>query len=211
MVDWTTIASLGTAAGTLVLATATFSSVRSANRAARVAERSLMAGLRPLLMPSHLQDPPQKISFVDRHWVHLEGGHGALEDSGDAIYLAMSLRNAGPGIAVLHSWDCDPQRPMQDPDHADPETFRRLQRDIYVPPGSLGFWQGALRDQDDPLFDATRKAAKETGPVIVDLLYGDHEGGQRTISRFSLTRVGDDSWLVTVARHWSLDQADPRH
>jgi len=40
-VDWTTVASLGTAAGPLVLAAATFASVRSANRAARAAQRSL--------------------------------------------------------------------------------------------------------------------------------------------------------------------------
>ena len=47
MTDWTTIASLGTAAGTLILASATFASVRSANKVARVAERSFEFGLRP--------------------------------------------------------------------------------------------------------------------------------------------------------------------
>ena len=47
--DWVTISSLATAAGTLVLATATFASVCSANRAARVAEESLLAATRPLL------------------------------------------------------------------------------------------------------------------------------------------------------------------
>src|ERR1039457_6034019 len=44
MADWVTISSLATAGGTLVLAVATFSSVRSANRSARVAERSLLVG-----------------------------------------------------------------------------------------------------------------------------------------------------------------------
>ena len=39
MADWVTISSLATAGGTLVLAVATFSSVRSANRSARVAEQ----------------------------------------------------------------------------------------------------------------------------------------------------------------------------
>jgi hypothetical protein len=62
-VDWTIIASLGTAGGTLVLAVATFASVRSANRAARAAERSLQAGLRPLLVPSRLDDGDQKVYF----------------------------------------------------------------------------------------------------------------------------------------------------
>jgi hypothetical protein len=51
LADLATIAGLGTAAGTLVLAVATFSSTRSANRAARVAERTLLLGLRPALVP----------------------------------------------------------------------------------------------------------------------------------------------------------------
>jgi hypothetical protein len=60
---WGTIASLATAGGPLVLAVSTFASVRSANRAAGAAEQSLLVGLRPLLMPSRLQDPEQKILF----------------------------------------------------------------------------------------------------------------------------------------------------
>ncbi|MDX6411182.1 MAG: hypothetical protein QOE91_698, partial [Gaiellaceae bacterium] len=70
MADWVTISALATAGGTLVLAGATFASVRSANRAARVAELSLLAGLRPLLLPSRMQDEPQKIGFADDHFVH---------------------------------------------------------------------------------------------------------------------------------------------
>ena len=77
--DWVTISALATAGGTLILAVATFMSVRSANRAARAAERSLLAGLRPVLMPSRLQDLPQKVSFLDVHWVTIEGGHAAFE------------------------------------------------------------------------------------------------------------------------------------
>jgi len=41
--NWTTASSLATGFGTLVLALATFAAVRSANRAARAAERSLLA------------------------------------------------------------------------------------------------------------------------------------------------------------------------
>jgi hypothetical protein len=56
--DWASIASLATAAGTLVLAVATFAAVRSANRAARVAEQSLLVNLRPLLVPSRAAGRP---------------------------------------------------------------------------------------------------------------------------------------------------------
>jgi hypothetical protein len=51
--DWVTISSLATAGGTLVLAAATFASVRSANRSARASEQALSAGLRPLLVSSN--------------------------------------------------------------------------------------------------------------------------------------------------------------
>lgn len=83
--DWVTLSSLATAAATLVLALATFASVRSANRATRVAERSLLAGLRPLLLLSRLDDPPQKIGFVDDKWFRAEGGRGIAEASDSAV------------------------------------------------------------------------------------------------------------------------------
>ena len=99
MAYWPTIASLATAGGTLVLAAATFASVRSANRAARVAELSLMAGLRPLLLSSRAEDPSQKIMWSDRHFAHVPGGRATVEVDGDVIYLAASVRNAGAGAA----------------------------------------------------------------------------------------------------------------
>src|SRR5664279_2912666 len=99
--DWATISSLATAGGTLVLAGATFAAVRSSNRAARATERALLEGIRPILMPSRLQDPVQKVGFLDDHWLKLEGGRAVAEVADGAVYLAMSLRNAGSGIAVL--------------------------------------------------------------------------------------------------------------
>ena len=46
---------------------------------------------------------------------------------------------------------------------------------------------------------------------MIDLLYGDHEGGQRAIARFSLI-VADDgnARFVNVLRYWNLDYEDPR-
>src|SRR6516164_9873178 len=104
MTNWATIASLATAGGTLVLATATFSAVRSANRAARVAERALLIGTRPIITASRREDPPQKINWVDQHWARVDGGRASVELIDGVIYLAMSLRNIGSGIAILQSW-----------------------------------------------------------------------------------------------------------
>ena len=208
--DWATISSLATAAGTLVLALATFASVRSANRAARAAEQSLLVGLRPVLMPSRLQDPGEKIGFVDDHWAKVTGGHGVAEVADEAIYLAIALRNVGSGLAVLHGWCFYPDRLLGDIGPADPQAFRRLTRDLYVPAGDLGFWQGVFRDQSEPGFAEARDAIKNGRSVTVELLYGDHEGGQRVISRFWLIPREDGSWLVSVTRHWNLDRTDPR-
>jgi hypothetical protein len=208
--DWSTIASLSTAGGTLVLALATFASVRSANRAARVAENSMLENLRPLLVPSRLEDPPEKVGFHDDHWLRVAGGHGRAEASDDAIYLAMALRNVGNGIAVLDRWDICTERLAGDSTHNDPETYRRLTRDLYVPPSDRGFWQGALRDPSDEMFEYTRAAIKERTPITIDLLYGDFDGGQRVISRFTFRPVADDDWLVASSRHWNLDRPQPR-
>jgi hypothetical protein len=201
---------LATAGGTLVLAAATFASVRSAHRAARATERALLAGIRPVLVPSRLQDPPEKVGFMDDHWVKVDGGRAVVEVNEESIYLAMALRNVGSGIAVLDRWDLFTESPTGDRAHREPEAFRRLTRDIYVSAGGLGFWQGAFRDRTDPLFGAVRDAVNEGRPLSVDLLYGDHEGGQRTISRFALIPRDDGQWVTSVGRHWNLDRADPR-
>ena len=116
MTNWTTVSSLATAGGTLVLAVATFSAVRSANRSARIAERSFEIGLRPILAPSRLEDPPQKVMFHDRHWVVLEGGRAVVEVVDGVVYLAMLVRNVGSGMAIIESWEPFPgQRSVQRP------------------------------------------------------------------------------------------------
>jgi hypothetical protein len=213
MADWVTISSLATAGGTLVLAVATFSSVRSANRSARVAERSLLAGIRPVLMPSQLEDVRVKVGFVDNRWLYVPGGGGAAEVTAEAVYLAMSLRNVGNGIAVLHGWKFWPQR-MTGSDAAPPpgDEMHRLTRDIYIPTGQVGFWQGVFRDPAADEFTAAADAIAARVPVSIDVLYGDHEGGQRTITRFGMTpREGEDTtWIVAAARHWNIDRGDPR-
>jgi hypothetical protein len=159
---------------------------------------------------SRLEDRTEKIGFADNHWMRVDGGGAAIDVTDEAIYLVMSLRNVGSGIGVLHGWDVRlDEMPNVEPPVA-PEAFRRLARDLYVPPGDVGLWQGAIRDADDgqraPLAD--RVARRER--FGVDLLYGDHEGGQRAITRFGIIPRGDDGWLCSAVRHWNIDRADPR-
>jgi hypothetical protein len=214
--DWVTISALATAGGTLVLAVATFSSVRSANRTARAAERSLQIALRPLLFQSRRDDPPQKIMYSDEQWVKLPGGAAVGETRGsdehEAIYLAISLHNAGQGLAIIHGWRFYPTRRIGLQAQPAPETFRMQTRDLYIPVSDTGFWQAAFRDHDDPEYGPAFDAIKARVPVTVDLLYGDHEGGQRVISRFSLTPLDNEeqTWLPSVVRHWNVDTAEIR-
>jgi hypothetical protein len=208
--DWPTIASLATAGGTLVLAIATFSSVRSSNRSARAAERSLQAGIRPLLLPSRPQDPPEKVMWVDRHFARLAGGEGSIEEVEGVFYAAVAVRNVGAGIAVQHGWCVAAGRPDPALPHPEPDAFRILGRDLYIAPGDTGFWQGAVRSYDDPYREVFMRTMADREALTVDLLYGDHEGGQRTITRFVLTPIHEDRWLCTAARHWNLDRSDPR-
>jgi len=214
MADVGTVASLATAAGTLVLAIATFSATRSANRAARVSEQALNVGLRPLLFNARVQDPPQKVGFVDDHWLTLRDGLAAMQESDGKLYMAIPLRNVASGIAVLHGWHLRPE-PVRAAPPPPVEEFRRLQRDLYVPAGDISFWQAAVRDGDDPLYEPLRHAIAANETVSVDILYGDHDGGQRAIARFNLIpRAGADGepWLrlCSISRHWNLDRADPR-
>ena len=209
--DWATIAELATAGGTLALAVSTFASVRSANRAARAAEEALQVGLQPLLVPSRLQDERQKIFFMDGKHLMVEGGGAAVEVDGNVAYLAMSVRNAGQGIAVLRCWHAQPGQLLGE-QRPEMSVFRRHTRDIYVPPSDLGFWQAAFRDGQDPERDEVIRVIKAAQPITIDILYGDYEGGQLMISRFIMQPVGNDDvrWLATVGHHWNIDRPDPR-
>lgn len=207
--DWQTVSSLATAGGTLVLAVATFAAIRSANRSARIAEQALLAGLRPLLVQSLADDPTHKAVWSDRHAARIDGGRAVVQAEGDVIYLAIGLRNAGSGIAMLHGWQ-PREQVFGDGSHAAPEDFRRLTIDLYVPAAATGYWESAIRTADDPARATIAAAIEEREPIAIDLLYGDLEGGQRTISRFLLMPAGDDGWYAQAARHWNLDRPDPR-
>ena len=221
MADWVTISSLATAGGTLALAGATYASVRSSNRSARVAEVALVEQRRPVLVNSNANDRAQQARFADGHPLTIPGGGAIVDSVREAVYMAASLRNVGVGIAVLQGWQASATT------GADPESqalwresllateppeitdFRPLTRDQYIASGDVGVWQGAVRDPADPLFAEIAAAQSHDGPVMLDILYTDQVGEQRTISRFALLPE-EGGRLTAVARHWYLDAAAPR-
>jgi hypothetical protein len=215
MTDW---AAWGTSVGTLVLAGATFSSVRSANRSARIAERALLLGMRPSLSTARHDDPGQQVLFADGRVFELEGARAVVRREPGVIYLAVALRNAGAGVAALRGYrlEADPaERTSSDPlgvarhrrGESAPEraAFSEQQRDIYLAAGGLGFWQAALRDPADERYVALDEAIRTSGRIIVDLLYTDQEGGQSTVTRIVLLPSDGENWRSDVARHWSLE------
>jgi hypothetical protein len=166
------------------------------------------------------------------------GGAAGEADEG-AVYLCVSVRNCGTGMAILHGWRVCPGAPGSltagmPAAHAPLDQFTAQTRDMYVAPGDVGFWQGALRDPLQDLFGEVAAEVKDRGRLYVDLLYGDFEGGQRVISRFNLAyrdrgqfshpgaapggpgpdgaaQPGPDGrWLASVVRHWNVDRPDPR-
>jgi hypothetical protein len=210
MADWATISSLATAGGTLVLGVATFASVRSANRSARVAEAALQEQRRPVLVHSRADDRAESVSFVGDHWLTVPGGGAVVDVVDDAVYLALSLRNVGSGIAVLQGWYPHERLATGNSPPPDVDEFRPLLRDQYIAGGDTGVWQAAVRDSTDPLNPLLTVMVTERRRFTIDLLYTDQVGGQRTISRFGFLPDEDDGWLGAIGRHWYLDAVAPR-
>jgi hypothetical protein len=208
--DWVTISSLATAGGTLALAGATFSAVRSSNHSARIAELALQEQRRPVLVNARLDDPAQKIMFADGHWMRAQGSDAVIDDEDGTVYLGLALRNVGAGLAVLQGWHPWSEVVHSDVGHRPPEEFRRQIRDIYIAPGDIGLWQGALHESDGSLAVELHVARSERRGFAVDLLYSDQVGAQLTISRFAITPVGEDRWLGNVGLHWNLDRTGRR-
>ena len=167
----------------------------------------MLAELRPLLIQSSPDDAAQRIGFGDGVVVAAPGGAVGIEVIDGRLYFVASLRNVGPGIGVLDGGFVSPEFRRGLQDHEPLDNFRMLQRDIYIPPGKVGFWQIAFRDDDAGREEMLQ--AVERGEFSMEILYGDYEGGQRVISRFGVSRE-DGVWRHSVVRHWRIDHLGPR-
>ena len=70
---------------------------------------------------------------------------------------------------------------------------------------SLGSGRALCVTRRRELFKEASDAIVERRTLTLDLLYSDVQGGQRSISRFTLRPVGQDQWFATIARHFALD------
>lgn len=171
----------------------------------------MQLGIRPLLMPSRLDDAAQKIRWGDDHRATLRGAGAHLEIVDGNVYLAMSVRNAGSGIAVLHGWHLRLESLLTEHAHAERDEFRPQQRDLYIPGGDIGFWQAAIRDPEDPEYREVVERIQAREVFLIELLYTDHQGDQPSITAFVVDPLDDgEGWSCGAVRHWNLDRPDPR-
>jgi hypothetical protein len=216
MTDWVTLADIGTAVGTLVLAGATFVAVRASVRTAAIAERTLLAGQRPVLAPAGPDDPAADVQFADGLVFPVGNGQPLVRHDTATIYLAIPLRNVGAGLAMLRGYHLQGEpaahvaqdtrglaRHLRGDPPPQPRTFSPQQRDLLISTSRTGFWQAALRDPETVLYKEMAQAIDTRGRITVDVLYGDHEGRQPSVTRFVLLPEAG-TWRCDAVRYWSL-------
>ena len=163
--NWTTISSLATGIGTLVLAIATFASVRSSNRSARVAEEALLEQRQPVFSSSRFDDPAQKVDVRRsplcspgrrsrcrrlREWERVPRDQPTQRRCRDRRLPGVERDRGTAG----RGQSAGPPSRVQ---------FRTQTRDLYIPPGDIGIWQGALRELDDPDYPrSSRRSRRES-------------------------------------------------
>lgn len=132
------------------------------------------------------------------------------------IDVTIPLCNVGVGLAVLRGYHLQgepashvaqdlrgPARHLRGDLPPPARAFSAQQRDLLIITRRAGFWQAALRDPRTRLYEEVTRAIETRGRVTVDVLYGDHEGGQPSITRFVLLPEAD-SWRCDATRYWSL-------
>jgi hypothetical protein len=152
-------------------------------------------------MATRPDDPPEAVTFSDGVMLMAPGGSAVLEERDGNLYLALAVRNVGTGLAVLRAGHVAIMSLGDEVWPPEPESFRALQRDIYIPPGDQGFWQIGVRSVDDPFRSPLATAVADRQPLLVTIGYGDHLGGHPTWTRFGVTPGDDGSWITTVNRH----------
>jgi hypothetical protein len=201
--DWATVANIATAGGTLVLAVATFGATRSANRTAKLTEKALQLGLEPLVTTARPEDPPERVGFRHDEMFVVRGGSAAVEIQDGNVYFAIPVRNVGSGIAVLRSWKVITGEVGASTEFSNLEEHRQLSRDLYIPAGGNGYWQGAMREADDPQRVDVERAIRD-GAFVIDVFYQDQFGGHPAVSRFRLRHLDDGEWFCAIVRHFRV-------
>ena len=185
MADTSTIASLATAGGTLVLAMATFSSTRSANRSAAHHRAGAQGGA----APGAVQRSSAGSAAEGRIRATITGSCCATGSrpcrSPRRTCISRSRCAMSPpgwpcctaGTFGPSGWRRTPRRPRS-------RSFAGSRATCMCPPATSASGRRRYAIPAMPLYEPLREAIAARSAICVDILYGDHEGGQRTITRF---------------------------
>jgi hypothetical protein len=133
----------------------------------------------------------------------VRGGSAVVEMQDGNIYFAIPVRNVGNGIAVLRSWNVVTGEIHANDEYSNVDDYRQLSRDLYIPSGGTGFWQGAMREADDAQRRDVEGAISDGG-MVVDVFYQDQFGGHPAVTRFRLRHLNDGEWFCSVVRHFRV-------
>ena len=158
----------------------------------------------------------QKVRWMDDHWARFDGGRGTAELVDGSVYLAISIRNVGSGLAVPFGWAAiqgvgDHPGPTRRAGGFPAPNARPLRGPVRF--RVLAGRHPKRRPARRPDYHWLSRTIASHDAFTIELLYGDHDGGQRTISRFGMipwTRGEEVHWYPSAARHWYLDRPDPR-
>ena len=195
---WSEASSFATGAGTLVLAVATFASVRSANRSARTAEQALQEARRPVLVHSQLRGPGAEDRLhrcpLDKRRRRSRGGRtpGRRHLSG---HERAQRRRGHRGASRLVA---RPGVVRADVDPAPEEDVHLLSRDLYVPAGDIGIWQGALRDpgtsSTEPCATSSKAVSRSRSNCTTPIASVASARSRASRSRLPATKAGWPRW-----------------
>ena len=214
MADWTTISALATAGGTLALAVATYSAGAVGATFRRASPRSTrQIGLRPVLMASRLQDPPEKVGWVDDHWAKVQGGRPCRGRRREHRSSPGRCATSAPASRCSRDGGPSAERRLRRAVPADsstssrtPDSGRRA-RDLYIPAAMSASGRERCGTRDDDAYStccgpSSTRAAHDRRTCSTR----DHEGGQQRDQPLRHCLPGQDSgWHVSaIVRHWNL-------
>ncbi len=126
-----------------------------------VAPRRAAAAARP----SRIDDPPQKVGLrrtTSGSYAPRRPGRRRARPTTPSTSRSRSATSAPESPSSTAGTSCRRSSSARTMSPPPLEDFTTLTRDLYIAPGDVGFWQGALRD---PGSDDYRKPARGRGPA----------------------------------------------
>lgn len=117
------------------------------------------------------------------------------------VYLAVSIRNVGSGVAVLHGWHVQAGLQTQR-SHPPLEEFTTQNLDIYVAPDGNGLWLSALRDPAPGLITAPQCWLFSARWLRLSDMTENNAAREVCIWTYWVRPEAEEGFKALLARHW---------